>query len=273
VKAVKASSRNEAFQVIKALADETRFEIYCKLQDSPTPLSVQEIAAKMGLHPNTVRPHLDRLKDSGLVAIESELSGKVGRPLHLYSVTPKLPGALIGDRALRILRGVIGDTLGELISEFRTRPEEAYELGRMWGRQIRSSAGTPDHGEREPQKGRVSSGKARDSRATKIGDGRRSIAVLSEDLELLGFEPTVEKIDDDTVVLFGDCPYRDLAQAAPEIVCTVHRAVCDESLKCAGEGVEVKEFHSIESGEPCQAHLGHPSKITKVSSQEPGRAK
>lgn len=250
-----SATRSDAFRVLKALADETRFEIYCIVEDSPTPLSVQQIADKLRLHPNTVRPHLERLKESGLVVTEPELSGRVGRPLHLYSVAPHRPAALMGDRALRILRGVIGDTLGELISEYKTTPAEAYELGRIWGRQIRSTAEKERKGPKPTLQGEEGTGTHRRTDNSTV-HGRRSVAALSEDLELLGFEPSVEKSGEDLVVYFGDCPYRDLAQAAPDIVCTVHRAICEESLGWAGEGIEISDFHSIESGEPCRAILG-----------------
>ncbi len=247
--------RGEAFRVIKALADETRFEIYSIIQDSPTPLSVQQIAARVGLHPNTVRPHLEKLKESGLIKTETSLSGKVGRPVHLYSPTPKRPAALLGDKALRILRGVIAETLSELITTYKATPEDAYEMGRVWGRQIRNSAefdgAKTGNSSKRPRSAEKNKAKAADSAFVL----RRSEAVLSEDLELLGFEPSVENLEEGALVYFGDCPYRDLANSAPEIVCTVHKAICDESLRCAGEGVEVVEFNSIEAGKPCRARL------------------
>lgn len=241
---------------MKALADETRFEIYCIVQDSPAPLSVQQIADHMNLHPNTVRPHLDKLRESGLVATEPELSGRVGRPVHLYSATPKCPAALVGDRALRILRGVIGETLSELISPYNATPDEAYNMGRAWGRQIRSSAGGMALGSHKKSKRGRPAAATRDASSRDTAEDRRSVATLSEDLDLLGFEPSVERTGDETVIFFGDCPYRDLAKAAPEIVCTVHEAICHESLIWAGEVLEAVEFYSIEAGEPCRIRLG-----------------
>ncbi|MER3395595.1 MAG: hypothetical protein C4319_02260 [Acidimicrobiia bacterium] len=251
-------TRSEAFRVLKALADQTRFEIYCLVQASPTPVSVQQIAEKLGIHPNTARPHLDRLKEAGLVVTEPELSGKVGRPIHLYSATSYRPTALIGDRVLRILRGVIRDTLAELISEYRVSPQEAYELGKIWGRQIRKSAEGERPASQPPRRAKSSQNVPHERSVTQLQLGRRSMAVISEDLELLGFEPSVEGSDDEQVVFFGDCPYRDLALAAPEIVCTVHRAICEESLASVGEGIKIAQFHSIESGEPCRAILKGP---------------
>ena len=49
----------DALPVLKALGDDTRFGIYRELTLSPTPLSASEMAERVGLHANTVRPHLE----------------------------------------------------------------------------------------------------------------------------------------------------------------------------------------------------------------------
>ena len=70
--------------VLKALGDETRYAMYRELATSTAPLSAQELADRLGLHANTVRLHLDRLRDAGLVDVEAMHRGTVGRPQHLY---------------------------------------------------------------------------------------------------------------------------------------------------------------------------------------------
>ena len=44
--------------VLRVLGDNTRYAIYLELARSPRPLGTAEIAEMLGLHPNTVRPHL-----------------------------------------------------------------------------------------------------------------------------------------------------------------------------------------------------------------------
>ena len=44
--------------VLRVLGDNTRYAIYLELARSPRPLVTAEIADTLGLHPNTVRPHL-----------------------------------------------------------------------------------------------------------------------------------------------------------------------------------------------------------------------
>ncbi len=54
-------------EVHKALADGTRYRLYRYLRLSGRPVSVRELAMRLSLHVNTLRPHLRRLEDAGLV--------------------------------------------------------------------------------------------------------------------------------------------------------------------------------------------------------------
>ncbi|MDQ1460744.1 MAG: hypothetical protein QOI08_2228, partial [Actinomycetota bacterium] len=53
--------------VLKALGDETRFSMYQELASSTAALTATELAERLGLHANTVRLHLERLREAGLV--------------------------------------------------------------------------------------------------------------------------------------------------------------------------------------------------------------
>src|SRR5918995_334997 len=55
--------------VLRVLGDNTRYAIYLELARSPRPLVTAEIAETLGLHPNTVRPHLDRMREVGLLDV------------------------------------------------------------------------------------------------------------------------------------------------------------------------------------------------------------
>jgi len=52
------------------------------------PVAVAELAAQVGLHPNTTRFHLDALVDEGLAERHEEERGTPGRPRALYTATP-----------------------------------------------------------------------------------------------------------------------------------------------------------------------------------------
>ncbi|MFZ9017070.1 MAG: winged helix-turn-helix domain-containing protein, partial [Ilumatobacteraceae bacterium] len=76
--------------LFKVLGDDTRYAIYRELVLSPRPLSTVELSATVGLHPNTVRPHLDKMREVGLVEVRpddgAEVRRRVGRPRHRYQV-------------------------------------------------------------------------------------------------------------------------------------------------------------------------------------------
>src|SRR5688572_32768357 len=75
-------------ELLKALGDNTRYAIYLELARAPAPLATAQIADTLGLHPNTVRPHLDRMREVGLLEVVTDAQGAVGRPQHRYSLAP-----------------------------------------------------------------------------------------------------------------------------------------------------------------------------------------
>src|SRR5881398_2839172 len=75
-----------ALDIHKALADDTRFRLYRYVGLAGRPVSVREMSRRLSLHPNTLRPHLRRLEDAGLVSRESRRSASVGRPQTVYSI-------------------------------------------------------------------------------------------------------------------------------------------------------------------------------------------
>src|SRR6187397_1254602 len=78
-------------EILKALGDNTRYAIYLELARAPSPLATAQIAESLGLHPNTVRPHLDRMREVGLLDVVTDAQGTVGRPQHRYSLAADAP--------------------------------------------------------------------------------------------------------------------------------------------------------------------------------------
>ena len=54
-------------EVFKALGDNTRYAIYLELARSSSPLATVDIAESLGLHANTVRSHLERMRELDLL--------------------------------------------------------------------------------------------------------------------------------------------------------------------------------------------------------------
>src|SRR5205085_12366307 len=89
--------------LLKALGDNTRYAIYLEIARSPSPRSTSEIAESLGLHPNTVRPHLERMRDVGLLEVEVDARGSVGRPQHRYSLAADAPSLGLEPAAFPLL--------------------------------------------------------------------------------------------------------------------------------------------------------------------------
>jgi predicted ArsR family transcriptional regulator len=73
-------------------------------------------------------------------------------------------------------------------------------------------------------------------------------------LEELGFDPASVTEQDHTVVAFGHCPFAELAEAQPQVVCALHRGILEGLVAEVGGG-DVEEFHDLVSRTPCRTTL------------------
>ncbi len=207
--------------VLKALADETRYAVYRELSTSTKPLSAQDLADRLGVHANTVRLHLERLRDVGIVDVEAVRRGTVGRPQHLYFLADGAPGVGFDPPAHALLAGL----LASLAERLGADPDDAADAGHAWG--VEAGART---------------------RTTSC------LRALESELQRLGFEPAVGAGDGTseggTRVDFLHCPFRELAEAYPELVCNLHRGLCEGVVDKVGGG-SVAEFSTLYDPEPC----------------------
>ena len=207
--------------VLKALGDNSRYAIYLELARSPRPLTTAEIADTLDLHPNTVRPHLERMRDVGLLDIETEARGAVGRPQHRYSLAADAPSLGLEPPTFRVLARM----LLRLAGSARLGAEEATEAGREQGEA--------------------------DAEADSSDDCVDGLVIR---LDALGFDPATIREDGAATVAFTHCPFRDLAESDPDVVCGLHRGMVEGFVDTHG-GADVVEFHSLLSRTPCQVTL------------------
>jgi predicted ArsR family transcriptional regulator len=208
--------------VFKALGDNTRYAIYLELARAVAPLSTADIAETLDLHPNTVRPHLERMRDVGLLHVEVDSRGAVGRPQHRYSLSPDAPSLGLEPAAFPLLAGM----LANVAALFAPQPELVAEAGR-------------DHGRHA---------------ALQRADAASCVAAVTEELAELGFDPAVGEDGRTTTVAFTRCPYRELAEAFPELVCHLHRGIVEGMVEVLGE-VDVSRFATLADRDPCQVDL------------------
>ncbi len=213
--------------VLKALGDETRYAMYQELARSTAALSANDLAERLGIHANTVRLHLERLREVGLVDVEAVHRGTVGRPQHLYFLSAGAPGLGFDPPAHALLAGL----LAALAERVGADGAEAAEIGRVWG----AEAG-----------GRTRS--------------QSCVRALEGELGRLGFEPAMEPEPTGdgtrtTRIEFLHCPFRELAEAYPELVCNLHRGLCEGVVDAVGGG-RVEEFATLYAHEPCHVTVG-----------------
>ena len=212
---------NARLAVLKALGDNTRYAIYLELARSPRPLSTAEVADTLDLHPNTVRPHLERMRDVGLLEVEVDARGTVGRPQHRYSLAASAPSLGLEPPAFPLLaRMLAGAAAGA-----RVAPDDAADAARPDGRALAAARRT-----------------------------RSCVDALMRTLDDLGFDPAMGTDDEVVTIAFTHCPYRELAEAHPDLVCHLHRGLIEGFVEQAGDA-SVTSFHTLADRDPCQVEL------------------
>lgn len=209
-------------ELLKALGDNTRYAIYLELARAPKPLATAEVADTLGLHPNTVRPHLERMRDVGLLEVSVDAQGAVGRPQHRYSLAPDAPSLGFEPPAFPVLARM----LLRLAATASLPAADAIEAGR-------------EHGAFDA---------ARPDRAGACQEA------LTAELAELGFDPASVAEDDSLTVAFTRCPFRELAEAHPELVCSLHRGLVEGFVDARGDGTVVT-FHDLADRAPCQVEI------------------
>jgi predicted ArsR family transcriptional regulator len=212
----------DRLQLFKALGDNTRYAIYLELARASVPRSTSDVAEALGLHPNTVRPHLERMRDVGLLDVEVDSRGTVGRPQHRYSLASDAPSLGLEPPTFPLMAGL----LANVAAAFEPDSEAVASVGREHGRH----AG-----------------------AVRAGDGGCLASVRGE-LTDLGFDPVEQTDGAVTTIAFTHCPFRSLAEAFPELVCHLHRGVVEGMVEVLG-GATVERFATLADRDPCQVEL------------------
>jgi predicted ArsR family transcriptional regulator len=242
--------------VFKALGDNTRYAIYLEVARSATPLSTAEVAEALDLHPNTVRPHLERMREAGLLEVETGGQGMVGRPQHRYSIAPDAPSLGLEPSSFRLLSRLVAG----VVARADLPEDEIAAVGREHGRALAglgwSAAATrpADTGE-AGGRGPVGS----ESPAPRgTGGGARPLGscavVLARLLAELGFDPVTADDPEAVTVAFTRCPFGEIAEAFPDVVCHLHRGMVEGIVESVG-GARVRRFRTLADRDPCQVDL------------------
>lgn len=153
-------------------------------------LSTAEVVAATGLHENTVREHLERLRADGrLRRIRSEAQGR-GRPGWRWEAPPADVVSPYAGLAL-----VLADTLARAVPD---PVAQARESGARWGAEIAAE--------------RASTSDATDARSLVVAAMREH-----------GFEPD----DSEAEIVLHRCPLLAAAARRSDVVCAVHEGMVE----------------------------------------------
>ena len=165
--------------------------VLATLREAGRPLTLGELQDRTGLHPNTLRGHLDAIVAGGNASRIASRSGGRGRPAWSYLAREPEYAALAMALASGLDRGPASDSgSGSGDDRGRALDPAAERGGRAWGEQLRSQLGA-------------------------VEDGRERVLLA---LAHTGFAP---EASDDRVTL-NACPILAAARSHPAVVCAVH---------------------------------------------------
>ncbi len=181
---------------------------------------MDEIAAGSGLHVNTVRAHLQVLEEAGLVVSSRERPERPGRPRHLFAAIPDT-----AEHANALLSAMLASALAPLPNG----ADLAVTAGRNWGHVLVERL---EPGQRP--------------------DEETCIAHVAALLRSRGFAPETTTRG----IILRRCPFRDLADRYPDVVCSLHAGLIDGALDELGAPVQLDGVeHGTTASTPCLARL------------------
>jgi len=190
----------------------TRARVLAAIRGASVPVTIEELAAGLDVHPNTIRFHTSALEDSGLVIQGRQATGGKGRPRKVYRASAQ--GARSGKRNYELLSKV----LLEHLAAAQDPAGAARAAGQAWGAASADARGT---------RGRAS-----------------STQMVVDFLDTMDFEPEHDRRLTPAQVRLRNCPFRELVDTHQDLVCNLHAGLLDGLVDGRSDGVELIPFHS-----------------------------
>lgn len=206
---------------------QSRARVLGVLHDAGAAMGVGEVSARVGLHANTVRFHLDALVEGGLVQRATEEREQPGRPRVLYAVRPGTPH--VGRRSYRLLAEILTSYVA---AEIQQPARAALRAGQAWGRFL---ADRP--------------------RPFRRIDAAAATEQLVDALAGIGFGPEADTTGRRRRVLLHHCPFRETAEEHREVVCSVHLGLMQGLLAAIDAPIDAERLDPFVEPTLCIAHL------------------
>ena len=203
----------------RALADPSRSRLLERLRALEQPQSTVALAAALGLHPNTIRAHLAVLEEAELVVSSFERRELPGRPRRLFAAVPE---------EAEQEHALLASALASSLEPLPDGADIATAAGRSWGRVLVE---------------RLEPGETADEGAC--------IERIAGLLRRRGFAP--ETVPGELVM--HRCPFRELAERYPRVVCSLHAGLIDGALEELGAPVVLDGLEAWATPSTCIARL------------------
>lgn len=201
--------------------------ILTMLRDMATPIGISDIADRLGLHPNTVRFHLNALISAGRVERALGDPAGPGRPPMLFRARREMDRN--GPNNYRLLAEILTGNLAATAPDPATA---AIALGRKWGASLT-----------DQQTARA--------KATKGEAVTRLVGLLDQ----LGFEPEPDNGSRTRRIRLRHCPFLDLVGQYSGVICPLHLGLMQGAMKALTPSVTVSRLEPFVEPDLCVAHL------------------
>jgi predicted ArsR family transcriptional regulator len=196
------------------------------LRDSAEPRSIASVADELGVHPNTVRFHIDALAGTGRVEqVLGDPAGR-GRPPALFRASRRMDPT--GPTNYRLLAGI----LTGYVARSPDAADIAVQLGRTTGPALVAASG----------QGRAPS-------------RTRAVTELVDLLAELGFEPEPADGRSAREIRLRHCPFQKLAVEHGDVICSVHLGLMQGALTAMRAPITVDRLDPFIEPDLCVARV------------------
>lgn len=224
----------------------SRAKVLAALRSADAPVTVGDLARRVGLHTNTARFHLEGLVEAGIAERTVESRSVPGRPRTLYCALTRRAD---GRRSYRLLAEILAGSLVGSPSAVAVRTAAARRpaavaqaAGHAWGRFL-TDRPSP----------------------TKRLDPPAATAGLTAVLDDIGFAPEPVTVGRRRQILLHHCPFLEVAQENPEVVCSVHLGLMQGVLEELRAPLRAERLDPFVRPDLCVAHLASPRRRAGAS--------
>jgi predicted ArsR family transcriptional regulator len=215
-----------------------RDDVLDELRRSAVPLTIVEIADRLGIHPNTVRFHLNTLVRHGRAEQVQITNRGRGRPALAFTARRRMdPG---GPRNYRLLAAILASGLAAGDDAIA----RATDAGRRWGMSLVEA---PTRSERPTDRD--------DSTLAPRPSARAAIGGLMTLLRELDFAPERRRGADGVRIGLRHCPFLELADGQSQLVCPAHLGLMQGAMSALRAPVTVERLEPFAEPDLCLVHL------------------